>query len=127
MDYLRLLSVFHRLSKLLLPRCCLYSNSHILLSSTVLRELIEMIQDFFKRPARDPRGSNVAVGVTDNEDSDDELDEDDNDEIPPSSDTVSPAIITQHMNAIADTDKDERNEDGDIGDVKDVTGRSHII
>ena len=84
MDYLRLLSVFRRLSKLLLPRCCLYSNSHILLSSTVLRELIEMIQDFFKSPARDPRGSNIAVGVTDNEDSDDELDEDDNNEISPS-------------------------------------------
>ena len=31
------------------------------------------------------------------------------------------------MNAIAATDKDERNEDGDIGDVEDVTGRSHII
>ena len=53
--------------------------------------------------------------------------EDDNDEIPPSSDTVSPAIITQHINAIAATDKDEGNEDGDIGDVEDVTGRSHII
>ena len=86
-----------------------------------------MIKDFFKRPKRDMRGSKIYSTVNDGEDSEDELkdelEDDDDDQHPSLNNTSSPSVIEQHMKGIKASERDGDNEDGDITDAEEVTGR----
>ena len=125
-----MLSILQRHSKLSTFLFCHdISDSHELLSPTVLRELSEMIKDFFKRPARDPRGCNDAAGVTDIEDREEEEEEEEEEDCDEDEDddTPSPTIVTQYLNAISASEKNEGKQDGDMADAENATGKLSMI